>query len=75
MTAAPVLHELFGNPVFSIARFSAATGHSYPTASKGIEFWQRAGFVLEAIGQRRHRLFVAQRLMDLMMGRSPVGAP
>ena len=74
MTAGPILDELFGNPVFSIARFCAATGHSHPTASKGIEFWQRAGFVHEVTGQRRHRLFVAQRLVDLMMGRAPAEA-
>jgi hypothetical protein len=66
MMAARVLDELFANPVFSVARFSAAAGVSHPTASKGIEFWLRAGFVREATGQRRNRLFVADRVMNLM---------
>jgi Fic family protein len=71
VTAAAILDELFGNPVFSITRFIKRTGHSFPTANTGVQFWLKQGLLQEATGQSRNRLFVARELLDLTADRAP----
>ncbi|MBV8213389.1 MAG: Fic family protein [Verrucomicrobia bacterium] len=71
VTAAAILDELFGNPVFSITRFTKRTGHSFPTANTGVQFWLKQGLLQEATGQSRNRLFVARELLDLTADRAP----
>ena len=67
-TAALILDELFGNPVFSISRFCGQSGESFNNVNKGVEFWITQGLLREITGQKRNRLFVADELMQLMFG-------
>lgn len=64
-----ILDELFGNPVLSVSRFCARSGLTYLNASKGVEFWVKRGLLHEITGQKRHRLFVADELMNVMSGK------
>jgi len=71
VTAALILDELFGNPVFSISRFVKRTGNSFPTTNNGVQFWVKQGLLKETTGQRRHRLFVARELLQLTADKPP----
>ncbi len=71
VTAALILDELFGNPVFSISRFVKRTGNSFPTTNNGVQFWVKQGLLKETTGKRRHRLFVARELLQLTADKPP----
>jgi Fic family protein len=71
ITAALILDELFGSPVFSISRFAKRTGNSFPTTKKGVEFWMNQGLLQEITGHRRNRLFVARELLRLTADKPP----
>jgi len=70
-TAALILDELFGSPVFSIPRFVKRTGNSFPTTNNGVQFWMKQGLLQEITGQRRNRLFVARELLRLTTDKAP----
>ncbi len=70
-TAALILDELFGSPVFSISRFVKRTGNSFPTTNNGVQFWMKQGLLQEITGQRRNRLFVARELLGLTTDKPP----
>ena len=73
--AALILDELFGNPVFSISRYSSRTGAPFINVSKGVEFWIGQGLLQEATGQKRNRWFLAPDLLRIMEPKSPPAAP
>lgn len=73
--AGMVLDEVFGNPVFSIARYCSASGTRFQTVGKSVDFWMKQGLLREITGQKRHRLFVADELMNLMTPPSPSVPP
>ena len=70
-TAALILDELFGNPMFSISRFCGQFGEGFHNVNKGVEFWINQGLLREITGQKRNRLFVADELLQLMSGSRP----
>lgn len=70
-TAALILDELFGSPVFSISRFVKRTGNSFPTTNNGVQFWMKQGLLQEITGQRRNRMFVARELLKLTADKAP----
>lgn len=69
-----ILDEVFANPVFSTARYSARAGIPFQTVSRSVDWLVKAGFLREVTGNRRNRLFVSDELMRLMSGQ-PKTAP
>lgn len=66
-----VLDRIFANPVISIARHAERMDVSYHNAKRGVEYWVEEGLLVEATGQKRNRIFVANAILNLMAGPSP----
>ena len=70
-----ILDEVFANPVFSTARYSARVQIPFQTVSRSVDWLVKAGFLREVTGNRRNRLFVSEELMRLMSGQPKPPAP
>lgn len=65
-SAALVLEYLFETPIISIATFCKRRPATFPSASKGVDFWVQQGLLQEITGQKRNRLFIARTLINVM---------
>ncbi len=69
--AARILDHLFASPMLTISGFAKRVDASFPTISKGVEFWQKQGLLREITGKSRNRLFVAAELLAVMQAKRP----
>jgi len=67
-TASRILDHLFTNPILSIANLASLWELDYPTVQRGVRYLEKAGVLEEITGQRRNRLYVAPRLMKVLVG-------
>jgi len=72
-TAVQVHGYLQSNPVSSIRNIASGTAKTLPAIAQALAHLQQLGIVIEATGQRRNRLFVYQRCLDLVgAGTEPI---
>jgi Fic family protein len=64
-----IVDHLFVNPVVSVANLAKEMDLNYRSVLRGIEFLAGLGILEEFTGQRRNRLYVSPRLMDILIGR------
>lgn len=64
--ASRILDHLFASPMLTISKYAKETGASFPTISKGVDFWLKHELLTEVTGNRRNRLFVAPELIRIM---------
>jgi len=63
-----VVDSLFKNPIITITNISKELGVSYKSAQRCIEFLERLNVLDEITGNRRHRLYLAKDLIELIVG-------
>ncbi len=69
-----IVERLFRNPVVSVPNLAKDLDLRYPSVQRGIEFLQGLGILEEVTGQRRNRLYVSTRLIDILIGRTVSGS-
>jgi Fic family protein len=57
---------LIGTPVVSARQVEAALGVSYPAANNALAKLEELEFLINPKNQQRHRIFVAQEVIDLL---------
>lgn len=62
---AGVLDALFAAPMLSISHYANRSGESFQNVSKAVAFWQNQGLLVEATNQKRNRIFVAPRVLEV----------
>lgn len=61
------VHEVLkARPIATLATITRATGLTFPTASVAIELLASMGIVKELTGRKRNRIFVYERLLNLL---------
>ncbi len=68
-----IVDRLFRNPVVSVPNLTKDLGLKYPSVQRGIEFLEKLEIVREFTGQRRNRLYLSPRLIDILVGRPVSG--
>lgn len=63
-----IVEHLFRNPVVSVARLADQLDTHYRSVQRGVTFLEKLGIVEEVTGQRRNRLYVSPRLMEILVG-------
>lgn len=63
-----MVERLFTNPVISMPRMARDLDLPYSSVKRCVEYLRRLGILVEFTGQRRNRLFVAARLIQLLVG-------
>jgi Fic family protein len=72
-TAVQVLSHLQANPVSAIRNIASGISKTLPAVTQALMNLQQLGIVNEATGQRRNRIFIYQRCLDLISeGTEPI---
>ncbi|MBI2425053.1 MAG: Fic family protein [Candidatus Hydrogenedentes bacterium] len=64
-----ILERLFWNPVISLPKLVKDLEISYASAKRGVEYLRKLEILVEVTGRQRNRLFVAPKLVDILIGR------
>ncbi|GMV78847.1 MAG: toxin Fic [Planctomycetota bacterium] len=62
-----LVDHLFQNPVLSLAKTAKELDLTFPTLKRGVDELQKQGILKEITGKKRNRLFVAHKLMRLLL--------
>lgn len=65
-----ILDRLFINPVVSIPKLAGELNLKYSSARRGIECLEKLEILEELTGRQRNRLYIAPRLLDILVGHS-----
>ncbi len=69
-----IVDRLFKNPVVSVSNLAKELKLQYPSVQRGIEFLQGLGVLEEVTGQRRNRLYMSPRLINILIERQVSGS-
>lgn len=64
-----VIDRLFENPVISVPKLASDMALPYNSVLRCVRFLEKLSILEELTGQQRNRLYVAPRLMDILIGR------
>ncbi|MCP4643565.1 MAG: Fic family protein [bacterium] len=64
-----IVDRLFRIPVVSVPRLADELDLPYASVQRGIRFLEGLGILGEVTGQRRNRLYLAPRLIEILVGR------
>ena len=62
-----LLDHLFANPIISISELSRTWDMPFPTVKRGVDYLVEKGILSEITGRRRNRLFVADKVFNVIM--------
>ena len=71
VNALRTIDMLFSNPFVRVSDVAAETGLSFPAATRIVEGLEARGILRETTGNRRNRLYVSDRILDLLENRGP----
>jgi len=66
-----IVDRLFKIPVVAVSVLAKELDLQYSSVKRGIDFLQGLGVLREVTGQQRNRLYMAPKLIDILVGRPP----
>jgi Fic family protein len=63
--SAGVLDAIFASPMLTISQHAEQRNEDYRSVANAVLFWQKHGLLEEFTGQKRHRVFIAPRVLEM----------